>query len=382
MKKRILIIAGEASGDHHAADLIAELNARQANIEFFGIGGDAMEAQGVTLSYHISKMAFLGVAEIVKHLPFIRRVKKDMESAMDRGVDAVLLVDYPGFNLMLAESARKRNIPVIYYISPQLWAWREGRVEKIRKRVDLMMVIFEFEQKFYARHGIRAEFVGHPLADQLNPEKDDIAFRKGHGLATDKKIIGLFPGSRENEVKRLLPEMLEAATQLQAEYDIVPIIGQAGNLPDSLYRDLIANRPEVRLIKGDSHRLMQHSYAAMAASGTATLELGFLQTPIVVLYTVSPLTYWLGRMLIKVDAISLANIVLGQKAVPELIQKDMNSASIVLEMKKYLTDPDYYESVVEKLSGIRPALGGSGAAEKAASSVQRFLNGEISSLRG
>ncbi|MGH1363787.1 MAG: lipid-A-disaccharide synthase [Calditrichia bacterium] len=381
MKKRILIIAGEASGDHHAADMLAVLRKSEPDWQFVGIGGDSMQKQGVQLTYHISQMAFLGVSEIVKHLPFIRIVKKAMEAEMDRGVDAVLLVDYPGFNLLLANSARKRGIPVMYYISPQLWAWREGRVEKIRKRVGLMMVIFKFEQEFYARHGIRAEFVGHPLADQLKETSENSAFRQTHAIPEGKRILGLFPGSREMEVRKLLPEMLRAVQQLSENDNVIAVVGKAGNLPDSLYDEVAADTPAVQFIADDSKRLMEHSFAALAASGTATLELGFLQTPLIVLYTVSPLTYWLGRMLIKVDAISLANIVLGEKVVPELIQKEMTADGIVHELRRYLDDEAYYKDVKEKLGGIRPALGGSGAAKKAAEAVTGFLHGTIPSLK-
>ncbi|RMI26760.1 MAG: lipid-A-disaccharide synthase, partial [Calditrichaeota bacterium] len=210
MGKRILIIAGEVSGDRHAADLVRVLRAERSEWQFVGIGGERMEQAGVQLLYHISQMAFLGFAEVVRHLPFIRRVLRTIRARLREGVDAVILVDYPGFNLRVARMAHALGVPVIYYISPQLWAWGERRVEKMRRHVDLLLVIFRFEVDFYARHGITAHFVGHPMVDQIHISQSEAEFRRRLGIPGDVPVVGLFPGSREMEVRQLLPVMMRA----------------------------------------------------------------------------------------------------------------------------------------------------------------------------
>ncbi|HQV30925.1 MAG TPA: lipid-A-disaccharide synthase [Calditrichia bacterium] len=374
-KPKILIVAGEVSGDHHAADLVAAIQARSGNrYQFLGIGGDTMRGHGVELLYHISDMAFLGIAEIIRHLPFIKQVKRDLQTEMKKGVEAVILVDYPGFNLRVARDAAELGVPVIYYISPQLWAWGQKRVEKVRRYVDLMLVLFRFEKDFYAGHGIEAAFVGHPLVDQIRPEENDRAFREEHGIPEGRRILALLPGSRKMEVAKLLPIMAESARQLCEEYDVLPIIGKSSQLPQALYDEVLPKDREWQTVTGQTHRLMQHAYLAMVASGTATLETGFLQTPMMVCYAVAPLTYYFGRMVIKIPNIALANIVLGKAAVPEFIQKDLNVPNLVRGAGRFLRDEGYYRSVREDLKGIREALGEPGASQRAAAEIVEFLD--------
>lgn len=369
---KILIIAGEASGDKHAADLILELQNIHPEIEFTGIGGDDMQRTGAHLIYHIRQLAVLGITEIIKHLPFIRQVQRDIVAEMKRGVDAVILVDYPGFNLRIAKLAHEAGIPVIYYISPQLWAWGEKRVEKVRKYIDLLLVLFRFEVDFYANHGINAEFVGHPLVDQvqISQSKDD--FRKQTGIAPGQQILGLFPGSREMEVRKLLPVMVAVATIIRDQFGAIPVIGKASQLPVELYQEVIKSN-DIKILEGKSHQLMRYSHATMVASGTATLEMGFLQTPMVVLYEVSPITYWLGRFLVKIDKIALANIVAGEKVVPEFIQKEITTDAVSAAIARYFTDQKYYEAVKSRLSVIKDALGEPGASLRAAKQISMFL---------
>lgn len=374
MKRKILIIAGEVSGDQHAADLVRELKKLDGEIEFAGIGGDRLAGEGVQLLYHLSQLAVLGFSEIVKHLPFIRKVLKHMKQELRGEVQAVILVDYPGFNLRVARLAREAGVPVIYYISPQLWAWGEKRVEKMRRYVDLLLVLFRFEVEFYRRHGIAAQFVGHPLIDQIPAADDNAVFRRDHGLPPDVPILGLFPGSREMEVRKLLPVMVAAAEKVQSRHACIPVIARVPHLPPALYEDALAGRPAIRMVENRSHLLMRHAYAALVASGTATLELGYLQTPMAVLYSVSPFTYWLGKRLIKINNIALANIVAGKTVVPEFIQHQVAVAPVSAAVSRYFSDESYYRSVREELGAVKQALGEPGASQRAAEKIWTFLS--------
>ena len=373
MKRKILIIAGEVSGDQHAADLVGELKKFDGEIEFAGIGGDRLAAEGVHLHYHLSQLAVLGFSEIVKHLPFISKVLKHMKQELKGGVQAVILVDYPGFNLRVARLAREAGVPVIYYISPQLWAWGEKRVEKMRRYVDLLLVLFRFEVEFYRRHGITAHFAGHPLIDQIPAEADSAEFRRAHDLPPDVPILGLFPGSREMEVRKLLPVMIAAAETVQSRHACIPVIARVSHLPAALYEDALSGRTAIPMVENRSHLLMRHAHVALVASGTATLELGYLQTPMVVLYTVSPFTYWLGKRLIKINNIALANIVAGKTVVPEFIQQQVTVEPVSAAISRYFSDERYYQSVREQLGAVRQALGEPGASQRAAEKIWAFL---------
>ena len=376
-KRTIFIIAGETSGDRHAADLVKALLAIQPEWQFHGIGGDRMQQAGVKLMYHLSDLAFLGIAEVVRHLPTILRVQKDVQRRLASGVTAVILVDYPGFNLRIARMANEMGIPVIYYICPQLWAWGQKRVEKIRKYVDLPLVIFKFEESFFARFGIRAHWVGHPLVDQLTHILPEKAFRKKYGLAADRHIVALLPGSRKMEVQQLLPMMIAAMEELAGSHRITPIVGKPEHLEMAFYRQLIPDG--VPVIDQDVSALMKHAHFALVASGTATLELGYLQTPMIVMYRVAPITYFLGRLLIKLDHIALANIVAGKPVVPELIQHHLTVERVKQHARRYLEDENYYATVKSGLASIPGVLGPPGASERAARQIADFL---IRSLSG
>ncbi len=375
MRPTFFIIAGEVSGDKHAADLVKSLHALLPEARFTGIGGEYMQQAGVQLLYHISQFAVLGITEIIRHLPFLRRVLGKVKSVLRREADAVILIDYPGFNLRVAKLAKQMGLPVIYYICPQLWAWGGKRVEKIRKYVDLPLVIFHFEELFYRRHGIHARFVGHPIVEQLYVEESEAAFREKHHLPAETRIVGLFPGSRQMEVDKLLPVMLDSVQRLRESIECIPVIGAASHLPLEIYEKHLPREGYYHLIQSDIHALMKYSYAALVASGTATLELGFLETPMVVMYAVSPITYWMGRALIKIDTIALANIVLQGRVVPELIQHEMKAENVYHELLKYFTDREYYRAVQTQLTRIKEELGNPGASRRAAESIVHFLQG-------
>ncbi len=371
----ILIVAGEPSGDRHAADLVQALKQRHPALRFTGIGGDRMAAEGVELLYHIRQMAFLGLAEVIRHLPFIRRVFRHLRQWIKshRPV-AVILVDYPGFNLKLARLAKKMGIPVVYYICPQLWAWGERRVEKIRRYVDLPLVIFRFEEAFYRKHGIVAHFVGHPLVDQLQQVNGKEAFLKRHSLGKEKPIIALLPGSRMNEVRQLLPLMVQAKQEFCLSHRYQWVVGMSDAVEESVYREIVQGEENLRLIARDTYALMKHAHLAVVASGTATLETGYLGTPMIVLYRVSPLTYFIGKRLVKIDQIALANIVLGKKVVPELIQQDARAECIVEWFWSMLNDSEYYHKVAGELKRIPDILGTPGASRRAAEKIVNFLD--------
>jgi lipid-A-disaccharide synthase len=370
---KILIIAGEASGDRHAADLVAALKNKIPNTEFIGVGGDQLQREGVKLLFHISQLAILGFVEIIKHIPLIRKVFKQIKKEASKGIDAVILVDYPGFNLRLAKTLKKQGIPVIYYICPQMWAWGENRIKKFKKIVDLPLVIFKFEESFFKKHGLNAYFVGHPLVDQLPKDSNNFKFLEKYVIPKDKEIVGLFPGSREIEVKRILPLMVDSIKELQKQREIIPVIAQASHLDKNLYDKYIQNSKNFILIKSDIYQLMQASHVALVASGTATLELGYLQTPSIVLYAVSPLTYWIGRSLVKIKNIALANIVMGKTVFPEFIQWKANTKNILNALNKLFTDEAYYQDVKSELNVIKKILGEPGATDRAATHVINFI---------
>jgi len=374
VKNKFLIIAGEPSGDHHAALLVKELKKIFPDHEYHGIGGEDMMNSGVHLLYRMEQLAFLGLAEIIKHLPFIQQVFKQLRNWIkNENPAAVILVDYPGFNLRLARMVKKLGIPVVYYICPQLWAWGQGRVKQIKRNVDLPLVIFKFEEEFYAKFGIRATFVGHPLVEEISPLQNRSDFCQRHGLDCTKKIIALLPGSRLNEVKKILPELVELAGLYQTDPQLQWVVGKSVSLPIKIYQDIIGTHEFVRIIERDTHSLMKFSHAAFVASGTATLETGFLETPLVVLYKVSPLTYHIGKFLVKIGNIALVNIVLGKSVVPELIQDRVKVSLLDHELNKYLNDQDYYLSVRQQLAKVKEILGPPGASERAAREIQNFL---------
>lgn len=372
--KRILIIAGEVSGDLHAAALVTSLREKNPDLKFIGVGGDRMDKAGVEIVYHISQFSILGFVEILKHLPFIRKVVRHLTGLLDKEIDAVLLVDYPGFNLRIARIAKGKGLPVIYYICPQMWAWGEGRIEKFKKFVDLPIVIFKFEEEFFQKHGIKAYFVGHPLLDQITDSTGESEFKKKYGIKNSVYPLGLFPGSRENEVRHLLPIMLKSVRILDREFKLKPLIAKAPHVDRKVYESLLMEHEKSSLIHSDVHNLMKFSYVALVASGTATLELGYFQTPSVVLYKVSPISYVIGKLVVKIKNIALTNIVLQKTVFPEFIQHQANARNIVRELSKYFVDKDYYQSVKDKLKQIKEILGESGSSERAANLVLDFLN--------
>jgi lipid-A-disaccharide synthase len=366
----ILIIAGEASGDLHGAGVVSELKRRHPDAEIFGIGGDKMQNAGMKLIYHINEVSVMGFWEVVKHLPVIRSVEKTLLMiAQTKKPDVILLIDYPGFNLRFAEKVRNVGSKIVYYISPQVWAWNSGRVKKMKTLLDKMLVVFSFEEEIYRREGIPVEFVGHPLLEVLKESHNKKEFCKRYSLDESKPIIGLFPGSRRQEIERIFPTMLGAARILNAADDAQTVVGVASVLDMEYMKSFLRDDFPVQLLQHATYDAMANVDVALVTSGTATLETAYYKTPMVVVYKTSWLTYLIGRMLVKVKNIGLVNIVAGKQIVPELIQGNVKPLRLAVEAAAMLEDKVRRERIINELSLIRTKLGTVGASIRVADAV-------------
>ncbi|MCX7798358.1 MAG: lipid-A-disaccharide synthase [Melioribacter sp.] len=376
MKNKLMIITGEASGDLHAAALIKKLKDLDSSLEFCGIGGDKMIAVGFNAIFHIKEMAFLGFIEIIKHLPFIKYVQKRIiDTVNSEKINTIILVDYPGFNLRLAKKLKKLNKKIIYYISPQIWAWGKNRIKKIKKFVDKMIVVFPFEEKIYKEHDIDVVYTGHPLIEHIknyNFLSREELFEK-FNLNKEKEILLLLPGSRKHEIKKIFPETLKASQKLAEEFNLQIVVACADNINENIFYKL-SDYKNYKIIKGHTYDLFKYSYFGIIKSGTSTLEAGIFQLPFIVVYATNYLTYLLGRLLVQVENISMVNILLEEKVVEELIQSDMNCSNIYSTSYKILSDKKKYNEIKQKLSLIKSKLGETGAIEKAAKAIYSVLN--------
>ncbi len=371
-----MIIAGEVSGDLHGASLIKELKALDGEINIFGIGGDKMKAAGMNIIYHINKMAFLGFAEVVRHLPFIKEVQNNLiKTAVENKIKNVVLIDYPGFNLSIAKKLKKLNINLIYFISPQIWAWGAGRIKKIKKLINKMLVVFPFEEKLYKNAGVNVEFVGHPLIERIKEydfiSKDEL-YNK-FNLEKEKELLLILPGSRDHEVEKIFPECIKAAEKLANEFNLQVVAACSPNINENIFNQ-ITNLRNFKVIKDRTYDLLKYSKIGIVKSGTSTLEAGLFELPMVIVYKTSYLTYLIGKNLIKVNNIGMANIIAGEKVAEELIQNEVNEESIYNECKKILMDKTLYNTFKDKLSCIKEKLGSEGASKKAAKAIYALMN--------
>jgi lipid-A-disaccharide synthase len=365
-----MMIAGEASGDLHGSGVVRELKQRRPAIDIFGLGGDAMKREGMELVRHISSMSFMGFIEIVKHLGLIREIERTLESLLDqRTPDVVVLIDYPGFNLRFARKVKKRGINVLYYISPQVWAWRPGRVKTMKRLVDRMEVVFPFEVEWYRREGIDGEWVGHPLVETLRVSVSREEFFRTQGLDAGRRVVGLFPGSRKQELENMLPAMLDAARALKKSHNVQCALAVAPNLGLPVLREYVSAAEPIALVAGATYELMAYADAAIVTSGTATLETGWFGTPMVVIYKTSLPSYLIGRALITTRNIALVNIVLGKTVVPELIQNRLRGDAVANAVARILDDEPYRTSVRAELSAVRSKLGTPGASARVAEAI-------------
>jgi len=358
------IISGEASGDLHGSNLMKAIKNQDANAEFRFWGGDLMQEVGGTMVKHYKDLAFMGFVEVVMNLNTILKnikiAKKDIENYQP---DAVILIDYPGFNLRIAEFVKSLGIKVYYYISPQIWAWKTGRVHKIKKVVDRMFVILPFEKDFYKKYEMDVDFVGHPLLDALDAREfmTENDFRTKYQL-NEKPIIALLPGSRNQEIKVKLPIMLSVMKYF-SDYQFV--IAGAPSQPNSFYEALLTTN-QVKIVPNDTYNLLKHSTAALVTSGTATLETALIGIPEVVCYKGSRISYEIGKRLIKhIRFISLVNLIMDKEVVKELIQNDLNTSSLKTELSKILSEPGRSE-MLNNYQKLQTNLGGVGASERTA----------------
>ncbi len=371
-----MIVAGEASGDLHGSNLVRETLARRPDLRFFGIGGARMREAGVEVLVGAEEMAVVGLVEVAAHFPVIYRAWSLLRRILRTEPPALLiLIDYPDFNLRIARIARAAGVPVLYYISPQVWAWRVGRVHTIARIVDRMAVVFPFEVPFYEKAGLPATFVGHPLADSARPKVTRDAAFSAFGIDPARRVVGLFPGSRHGEISRLLPVILDAARLLRERF---PELQFVLPLASSLSRDDLAPYLdgcglEVRVIACDSPDLIQLCDAIVTASGTVTLEIALQQVPMVIIYKVSPFTYQVGKRLIRVDHIGICNIVAGERAVPELIQDAAEPSRIADEIGRMLEDRPYADRIRERLGAVKERLGSGGASARVAEMALEML---------
>ena len=364
-----MIVAGEASGDLHGGYLVRAMHHIDPSLSFYGMGGNGMRKAGVELFADAADMAVVGLTEVAFKLGMILRVMRRLKTSLKKAPpDLVILIDYPDFNLPLARAARKQGIQVLYYISPQVWAWRKGRIETIRKTVDRMVVILPFEEKFYRDAGMDVTFVGHPLLDEVRKKYLRSEALKRFGLREEAITVAILPGSRRSEVAVLLPEMLRACRILTEKISplqfVLPI---AGTLDPAFVRDILRQFPvQVNVIRDEIYDVIAVSDAAMVASGTATLETALLETPMVVVYKVSGLSYAIGRRFIRVNHISLVNLIAGRAVVPELIQAEANPERIAAEVREIVTQRGKAREMKTALAEIRGKLGTPGASQRTA----------------
>ena len=370
----ILIIAGEASGDLHAANLINAIVKIRPDVRFFGIGGDNMINNGLQASYHIRQLSFLGFAEVLKHLPFIRTVKKHLiEIVEEKKIQIAILVDYPGFNLNIAKRLKQMNVKVIYYISPQIWAWGKSRIKKIQKFVSRMLVVFPFEKEFYNESNIKTDFVGHPIVERINSyqfiSKDK--FLKTHGIQSAKEILLIMPGSREHEIKMILPSLIVGAKIIATKFNLQIIISGSVGIDNSIYSAIENN---IKVIFGHTYELIKYSKFGIIKSGTSTLESALLGLPFVVVYKISSTSYYIGRFLVNLKTIAIPNIILGKKVVPELIQDGLNSKNIINVCEDLIGDENKIANMKTELQKIWKILGNKSASEESAKIIVELLD--------
>ena len=355
---RYYFIVGEASGDLHAANLIKELTRLDADTTFQGFGGERMQKEGLILTKHFQEMAFMGFWEVLLNLSAIRKnFKQAKKEIIEYKPDVLVLVDYPGFNMRMATFAKKHNIKVVYYITPQVWAWKKSRVKKLNRYVDLLLPILPFERSFFAKHGIDVSYVGHPLLDAFK----DLDSRK---IESEKPIIAILPGSRKQEIATSLPIMMEVAKSFE-NYQF--IIAGAPSISQDFYRH-ITQDSYIPVLSNQTHALLKESKAAIVTSGTATLEAAILKVPQVVCYKTSSISYFLAKLVVKVKFIALVNLICNKEVVKELIQNDFNTVNLVNELNRILNKKNKTQ-ILSDYERMISLLGDEGASKRAAQAI-------------
>ena len=381
MNHEIMIVAGEASGDMHGANLVRAMHQLAPGLRFCGMGGSELARAGVELLCDAAKLAVVGAVEVLSHLGDILRARRSLIERLRSHRPALLiLIDYPDFNLLLARKAKQLGIPVFYYISPQVWAWRSGRVKTIKRLTDRVAVILPFEQAYYARHGMQVDFVGHPLLDSVHPRLSPDQFKAQHNIDPKRPVVGLLPGSRRKEIASLLPDFLAAAGRIADNHPQTTfLLPQAPTVSRTLLEQhgLTAWQQQlnIRVINEDRYSMMAACDAAVAASGTVILELALLGTPTVAAYRTSPHTYWLGRLLIRnLRFFTLVNLI-GERAIlPELLQDAVTPERMAQEVTTLLDNEQARAEMLAGMAEVRQRLGGEGASNRAAAIALSLLS--------
>jgi lipid-A-disaccharide synthase len=374
--KKILLVAGEVSGDLHGSHLVEAIQSIAPEIQFFGVGGEGLKRVGMKLLYHSQSLSVVGITEVLLKLRSILKALQGLKESLGRErPDLVILIDFPDFNLRLAKMAHRRGIPILYYISPQVWAWRPKRIKLIARLVKKMIVLFPFEVPLYEAAGVDVEWVGHPLLDTVRPRLPKEKAFQQFGLDPKRRTIGLLPGSRMHEVERLLPPLLASAHLLQKEIpDLQFVIPLAPGIPQTILSSWMKNiSVPVKVVEGFTYDVMNLSELLIAASGTVTLEGAILGKPMIIIYRVSFPSYWIARALIRVDHIGLVNLVAEKEIAPELIQKEVNPQRIADEAFRILRDPILSRKMAESMGEVRQKLGEPGAAQRAAHIVLSLM---------
>jgi lipid-A-disaccharide synthase len=376
MSSPILIIAGEKSGEKYGANLVRQFKRTHPSSVFFGIGGKEMESAGVELIHTIEELAVVGIFELIAHLPRIKRVFNHiLKTVKTQAPAAAILIDSPDFNLRLAKVLKKLSIPVLYYISPTVWAWRKNRLKGIKKTVDKMMLIFPFEEKIYQEHRIPAVYVGHPLLESINLGMNRQEFCQSYRYDFQKKIVAVMPGSRKSEIKFHMPVLMRACGLIQQSYDVQFAVLLAESLrKEDIVRFIPPEFENIRIQETHHYETIASSDIALAACGTANLEAALLGTPVVSFYRVSALTYSFGIKFIRIQDYSIVNILTGERVIPELIQKDFTPDNILKEVKNILDSESVRSDMTEHFKQIKDLLGKNRASENAAAELSQLIN--------
>jgi lipid-A-disaccharide synthase len=376
--RRILVSCGEASGDLYAGALARELHALASTSEVFGRGGPEFERGGGRLLADYRGLAVTGFTEFVSKVPALRATKRRLvDAAQAARPDALVVIDYFGFNVRLARDIKRLGVPVVYYISPQIWAWRPGRIKAIRDIADRVLVIFSFEEAIYRDAGVPVEFVGHPLIDLVKTDVSRREFLTELGLGPDRPTVALLPGSRTAELRRILPTLMASAERIrQSVPDAQFVIARASHLDDRLFEPA-HHVPGVYIVEGETDAVIASSDLVLTASGTATVQTALHDKPMVVVYRVSPLEYRIGRPFVRLDTFAMVNLIAGERIVPELIQDDFTPEAVAREAVSLLMDPQRVAQIRQALAGVRRKLGAPGASRRAAEAILRIAERTI-----
>lgn len=374
---KLMLVAGEASGDKHAAHLVKALRRLRPDgqFEFFGAGGDEMRAAGVETLVDVRELAIMGALEVASALPKFLRVFRQLRAAAKiRQPDAVILLDWPEFNLRLAKKLKRDGQRVFYYISPQVWAWRSYRVKAIKRDVERMLVILPFEKEFYEQYGIQVDYVGHPLLDSVHVTASREEFCRTYKLDTNQPIVTLLPGSRHKEVSYILPPMVEAAQRLsQSNPEIQMIVALAPTIVRAEAEAIIRTTPNVTLVENDTYNALAAANLAVVASGTATLETAIIGTPLIVCYRASELNWKIFMPLIKTPFVGMPNLIAGQEIAPEILQKNLTGQNLAQQIIQFIGAPARLQKARTDLAEVRVRLGAAKASERAASVILAAL---------